>query len=1036
MHAISERDRPAHQAATAESELEHLAEVVEHAAHLLPAQGPITVFIHHNTLHALEDLPFYEAVKKGAAIFGCHPYLTEDRYRQELARGRIRFTELHEVLEQDLGERAKDRIPFFGTRLDLRLAMLQYPLRTGPTEELVWFVAEMNAMSKVRAEVSSAVRARLIAETRRWVIRDLRGVYDPQANGQGATIKAPELGSSLSELLRRFGLSSLENWEDDDWERFTLQALWRVCCDGVRDLPPFTSPPHGALRHRDLLFEATGFDSDVLVHELLIRFCAAYLDQGQANWSLPDREKGFFKAFCGLYRGAGDPPDRWLKGLSAELGRIEDSGMTPLESIRESLTALGVARHEWGDFLSATFLALRGWGGMIRQVETRGDRVVHPVPPGSLVEFLAVRLILDRLALAFTAKNALDIEGPVREFWRLARGQYDPHWPPSVEQRAFLVFQLSQVLGLSPDVMSKLTKADWRLLLEEIETFNSLERRRIFHLAYERRFYTQALDALALHAPQAVPSPAAPRFQALFCIDEREESIRRHLEEVEPNCATYGTAGFFSIAMYYRGAADAHFVPLCPPVIKPSRWVVEQAVEDRGNSGSRRARARRTIGLLTHRFHKGSRSFAAGAVLSAAVGVLASIPLMARTLFPRLTARVRNTFGRIVETPPKTRLTIERTGADAGQKEGEIGFAVGEMMDITEKVLREIGLTSGFSRLVLILGHGSSSMNNPHESAYDCGACGGARGGPNARALAQMLRDPRVREALILRGIDLPETTVFIGGMHNTSTDEVTFFDTDLVPQSHVEEFKAVRATVEVACERNSHERSRRFMSAPLTQSFTAAKQGVEARSEDLAQVRPEWCHMTNGMCVVGRRELTRGLYLDRRSFLVTYDPTQDDDGKSILFRILSAVFPVCAGISLEYYFSSVDNQGWGCGTKLPHNISALLGVMDGAASDLRTGLSLQMIEYHEPVRLLFVIETTAEVMREMMSLNETVGRLCKNAWVRLALIHPETRALSVFEDGEFKAYTPKADGLPRAPSSVDWYRGWRDHLEFAEVGA
>src|SRR5579883_81636 len=149
------------------SRLLHLGEVIEHASHLLPAQGPITVFIHHNTLHAFEDLPFTEAVKKGASVFGCQPYLSEDRYREELRRGRIRFTDLQEVLEQDLGDRAGEKIPCFGTRLELRLAMLQYPLRSGPTDELVWYVAEANALRRVRQEASSAIRGRLIAETRR-----------------------------------------------------------------------------------------------------------------------------------------------------------------------------------------------------------------------------------------------------------------------------------------------------------------------------------------------------------------------------------------------------------------------------------------------------------------------------------------------------------------------------------------------------------------------------------------------------------------------------------------------------------------------------------------------------------------------------------------------------------------------------------------------------------------------------------------------------------------------------------------------------
>ena len=120
---------------------------------------------------------------------------------------------------------------------------------------------------------------------------------------------------------------------------------------------------------------------------------------------------------------------------------------------------------------------------MVRQVEIRGDRAVHPVPAGSLLEFLAVRLLLDRFALAHTVRTALGIDSPVREFWALARGQFDPHWPPSDEQRAFLVFQLAQVLGLSPDLLHRLGKAQWSTILREIDAFSGLERRRIFHLA-------------------------------------------------------------------------------------------------------------------------------------------------------------------------------------------------------------------------------------------------------------------------------------------------------------------------------------------------------------------------------------------------------------------------------------------------------------------------------------------------------------------------------------------------------------------------
>jgi uncharacterized protein YbcC (UPF0753/DUF2309 family) len=1034
MHARADDDRGVRlNADEPRGELAELAEVIERAAHLLPQQGPITVFIHHNTLHAFEDLPFHDAIRKGAQVFGCQPYLNEDRYRDELRRGRIRFAELQEVVEGDLGDKARETIPGFGARIDLRLAMLQYPLRIGPTEELLWYVAEHDSLRRVRAEASSAIRARLIAETRRWVMRELRNGKEAPSGASTGGAGDRSARESLAGLLDRFGESTIEGWSDDDWERFTLQALWRVCCDGVRDLPPFTPQPLTPVRHRDFLLEASGEDADALVNGMLIRFCSAFLDQGLAAWQLPSRDEGFLRSFCALYRRPGGPPARWMDGLAAELAWLQDEQVGPLESIRQSLDALGVGRAEWEPFLSATLLVLRGWAGMVRQIEEREDRVVHPVPRGSLVEFLAVRLLLDRYALAHTAREALGFDGPLAELRRAIRGEPGVTWPPSVEQRAFLVFQLAQIVGLSPDLLHRLTRPEWEKILEEIETFSALERRRVFHLAYERRFYHQALDAIGLHARQPAAPRPLPRFQVVTCIDEREESFRRHLEELAPHSETFGTAGFFSVAIYYRGAADAHFVPLCPAVLRPRHWVVERVVDMNGEDNHRRARTRRMLGIASHRIHTGSRSVTQGALL-AAIGVVATIPLVARTLFPRLTARLRKSLLRIVLEPPLTRLQLERLDPEPGLEDHGIGFTLDEMTDIAEKVLREIGLTTRFSRLVVILGHGSTSMNNPHESAHDCGACGGSRGGPNARALAQIFNDPRVRERLAGRGLTIPSETRFIGGMHNTSSDEVTFFDRDLIPGYHRQEFEGVRSIIDHACERNAHERCRRFLSAPLTLSFAGARQHVEARAEDLAQVRPEWGHATNAITIVGRREWTRGLFLDRRAFLTSYDPAQDDAERSVLARILSAVFPVCSGISLEYYFSYVDNSGWGCGTKLPHNITSLVGVMDGYQSDLRTGLPWQMVEVHEPVRPLFVIETTREAMFAIMGRDVGIRRLCAHGWVTLALIDPGSREISIFQDGSFRTYTPRSRELPRASSSVDWYRGWRDHLEFAEI--
>ena len=166
----------------------------------------------------------------------------------------------------------------------------------------------------------------------------------------------------------------------------------------------------------------------------------------------------------------------------------------------------------------------------------------------------------------------------------------------------------------------------------------------------------------------------------------------------------------------------------------------------------------------------------------------------------------------------------------------------------------------------------------------------------------------------------------------------------------------------------------------------------------------------------------------------MSYDKSQDTPANMILARILGAVIPVCEGINMLYTLSAIDNRGWGSGTKLPHNVTSLLGVMDGAASDLRPGLPWQGVDIHEPVRLLFVVETTPEAMLQIMAENPAVGRICRNGWAQLAVLDPDSSRIRRFIDGKFEDYSPTSTALASADSSLEWYRGWRDHLNFALI--
>jgi uncharacterized protein YbcC (UPF0753/DUF2309 family) len=890
----------------------------------------------------------------------------------------------------------------------------------------------------------------MINRTRHWVMRDLRVAR--------SKIDEP-VRIATTALIERFGGGQIEQWDSATWEAFTLHFLWYVCRRGVKDLPAnstrFATEDDGpafdavagtqrtvAGRHRDLLLEVTSVDSDRLINDLLIRFCAVFLDQGLASWRLPNAGAGFLAAFTALYSNS-HPVEAWLGGLPLELERISALQLDALELIDESLQALGIPVAEQEAYLSQTLLALRGWAGMLWQMETNAEWTARPAPRGTLIEYLAVRLLLERIAFAHIAReafddsrdDALDGAGDLAALRGRLCKLTKRSTPSSEYQRAFQIFQLAQSIGWHPPDLCCMTPDEWGTLIAEIEHFSDVKRRRVYQLAFERRYRNQALDAFSAHAKFTAPRTDQPRFQVVCCIDEREESFRRNLEEVAPDCETFGVAGFYGVAMYYRGVADAHYVPLCPVVVKPQHFVQEEVVYSFERSHRRRSETRRVLGHATHRLHTESRSVLGGA-LTALLGSLASIPLVARVLFPRLTAKTREIVGQFVQPPPITRLSLERHESQPGPENGHLGYSVEEMTGIAQRVLGDLGLLKNFARLVIVTGHGSSSVNNPHRSAYDCGACGGNHGGPNARALAFMLNDARVRYQLVERGLTLPRDTVFVGAIHNTCDDSLHYFDLDRLPTSHRDDFEWAKASIDEARRRNAHERCRRFESAPLTISSEAALRHVEGRSEDLSQVRPELGHATNAICFVGRRWRTKGLFLDRRTFLTSYDPTLDDDDSPVLTRILQAVFPVCAGINLEYYFSFVDSAGYGCGSKLPHNITSLLGVMDGAASDLRSGLPWQMVEIHEPVRILFVVETTHEAMLRLLAKNPPLHELVDNDWVQLAVLDPNSVAIRLFRGGQFHHYEPESTELPIVTSSVDWYRGWRDHLGFASIVA
>lgn len=799
--------------------------------------------------------------------------------------------------------------------------------------------------------------------------------------------------------------------------------LFRFCHSHLPDLPAASG--RDPVRPRDGVLASRGVDLDDVINPLLIKLSSVFLDQGLAYWPMPGREHGFFRATLAVLSQPFAMEAFTLRRLPEYLAKVR-----PLQgddALLLFLEELGVAESEWERVLLAELLALPGWAGLMRQLELNPSLAPHERVPASLQDFLAVRLLLTTAATAAIAGTPRD--------WR-HREQPTENRAALRLARAAAIFDAMQLAGLSSRVLASRPTGDVLRLFKAVESFGGWERRRILHLAYERRHERQILLPLQLHRASG-PSPAPRRVaaQVFFCIDEREESIRRHLEETDPEIETLGAAGFFGVAINYMGIDDAHGVPLCPVVVTPRHAIREQPSEGHADAYERRRSLRRLWASAVWSWFVSSRTLFRGWISTTVLGLFTIFPLAARVFTPRGYARLVKWLNDGILPEPRTELAFmreDRAGHDA--TEGLLaGFTTEEGVNCVAAVLGPAGLKKDLARLVVVLGHGSTSLNNPHESAHDCGACGGRRGGPNARLFAAVANRPEVRAGLRARGILIPEDTWFVGGYHDTCSDEIDLYDLDAVPATHRASLARVRDSLDRARAWSAHERCRRFEAARWGLTPAGGLHHVEERAEHLAEPRPEYGHCTNSVCIVGRRSTTRGLFLDRRAFLVSYDAAQDPDNKS-LAAILGAVIPVCGGISLEYYFSFVDNEGYGCGTKLPHNVTGLVGVMNGYESDLRTGLPWQMVEVHEPVRILFVVETTPGRLLEVVRANPLLWEFVSNRWIRLAAMDPDGGPIMAYRDGVWEAVEGGDETLPEAPSSSAWYQRKRDHLPVARI--
>jgi uncharacterized protein len=484
----------------------------------------------------------------------------------------------------------------------------------------------------------------------------------------------------------------------------------------------------------------------------------------------------------------------------------------------------------------------------------------------------------------------------------------------------------------------------------------------ILQEATERAAQRRLSGTLAAEAPAAA-ADARPALQAAFCIDVRSEVFRRALEAVDPSIRTLGFAGFFGVSVRHRGFASDVDEFRLPVLLNPttSSCSGNKASEAQDLAARYAARSKRAWGRFK----------------LAAVSSFAFVEAMGPVYAGKL---VRDGLG--LNGPKRSSDPAPRFEPDL-DIETKTGSA--------ETVLRAMSLTEGFARIVLLAGHGASVVNNPFASGLQCGACGGHSGEVNTRLLAQLLNDTQVREGLAARGIAIPADTLFVAALHDTTTDAVTLYDSDVAAKSHLAELRQVREWLALAGKVARGERALR-----LPHAANADK--IAARARDWSEVRPEWSLAGCKAFIAAPRAHTSGRNLKGRAFLHDYDWHQDSgNGFSVLELIMTAPVVVASWISLQYYGSTVAPDCFGAGNKLLHNVVGGIGVYEGNGGLLRSGLPWQSVHdgekhAHEPLRLSVCINAPREAMNDILSRHEEVRALFDNRWLHLFAMDEEGR--------------------------------------------
>ena len=1007
-----------------EAERMELKALIRLASEIIAYYWPMRTFVHHNPLHGLEELHFEQAVGEAQRLLGGNGYLPSETYREYFRSGRILPHHLDAVLKQHAGDERVSVGAQVVSRFDVWRVQLIEGISAPPPESLDAELDQSRDRPSIAA-LADRLLSRLTAQRATPAAKEQQAPRSSETlSGWCDRVLRMEIVEQINRELIKWCQAFLDEghatWPMPDREK-GFYAAWKL-------LAQKEWSPCGIRNSREKLVRLPAHPEDALLESL------AALGVPPENWQeYLSLHLAALPGWASFIKWRADQSEyEWQLAYPIDLVQYLAARLWyERELVRQACQeALGVDGN-----MAAISEKIRTCGNLEPNLSGNGAIGRGHLSAAWMLLALSRALQVDPTLLAQSAPDDLltalgwlegfpeSAHGPIwlkafeASYQEQLLAKLRPFAKPGTDNSAFGARQTDDMVKVRPQAQAvfciDVRSEPFRRHLEaagDYETFGfaGFFALSIRHQALGSQHETDQFPVIVKSKNRVREIPRTYHGQKLFRHRHREKLLETghtmlyDLKEnvVTPYVMVESLGWFYSLPFigkslfpeWYRKAINWLRQKLVLPVAttltvdKLLRQEVEEMLAAEQRAVTRRALQEkfgdRNLNLSLERLEflrrRALDEAGAGEPSPAARSIALSVEEEAAFVDD-----LRRDYG-INQGASFARMErITRTG-----------FTLSEQVFTVETVLRMMGLTGNFARLVLFCGHGSSSENNPFEAALDCGACGGNPGKPNARALAIMANRPSVREQLANNGIAIPQDTYFIAGQHNTTTDDVELFDLEDLPPTHRKDVLELVRGLEKSAARTSLERCGRIPEAKPARRASRAKREVRRRSSDWSQVRPEWGLSGNAAFIIGRRALTRGIQLDGRVFLHSYDYRGDPDGR-LLESIMTGPQVVGQWINMEHYFSAADPEVYGSGSKIYHNVVGRLGIMSGPQSDLRTGLAWQTVmngarPYHEAMRLLTLIEAPRERIDRIIRTQRHLQQLYDNEWLYVIAVEPE----------------------------------------------